>query len=85
MFTLFWVIFVMVMKQKKSQMETMGMDACMMIGYHNKVSKIVANQSFYSNNGSHPLHRVLALLNNDIGINFEERSINHKHYKMHTV
>ena len=33
---------------KNSQMETMGMDACMMIGYHNKVSKIVANQSFYS-------------------------------------
>ena len=33
---------------KTSQMETIGMDACMMIGYHNKVSKIVANQSFYS-------------------------------------
>ncbi len=33
---------------KNSQMQTMGMDACMMIGYHNKVSKIVANQSFYS-------------------------------------
>jgi hypothetical protein len=33
---------------KNSQMETMGMDACMMIGYHNKVSKIVAIQSFYS-------------------------------------
>ena len=33
---------------KNSQMETMGMDACMMIGYHNKVSKTVANQSYYS-------------------------------------
>jgi hypothetical protein len=33
---------------KNSQMETMGMDACVIIGYHNKVSKIVANQSFYS-------------------------------------
>jgi len=33
---------------KNSQMETMGMDACMMIGYHNKVNKIVANQSYYS-------------------------------------
>jgi len=29
-------------------METMGMDACMMIEYHNKVSKTVANQSYYS-------------------------------------
>jgi D-aminopeptidase len=35
---------------KNSQMETMGMDACMMIGYHNKVSKktVATNQSFYS-------------------------------------
>ncbi len=33
---------------KDSQMETMGKDASMMIGYHNKVSKIAANQSFYS-------------------------------------
>jgi len=33
---------------KNSQMETMGMDACMMIGYHNKVNKTVANQSYYS-------------------------------------
>jgi len=33
---------------KNSQMETMGMDACVMIGYHNKVSKTVANQSNYS-------------------------------------
>ncbi len=29
-------------------METMGMDAYMMIGYHDKVSKTVANQSYYS-------------------------------------
>jgi len=28
-----------------SQMETMGMDAYMMIGYHDKVSKTVANQN----------------------------------------
>ena len=28
---------------KNSQMETMGMDACMMIGYHDKVSQTVAN------------------------------------------
>jgi len=28
---------------KNSQMETMGMDAYMMIGYHGKVSKFVAN------------------------------------------
>jgi FAD synthase len=33
---------------KNSQMETMGMDACMMIGYHNKVSKTEANQSYHS-------------------------------------
>ena len=33
---------------KDSQLETMGKDASMMIGYHNKVSKIAANQSFYS-------------------------------------
>ncbi len=25
-------------KSKNSQIETMGMDSCMMIGYHNKVS-----------------------------------------------
>jgi len=33
---------------KNSQMETMGMDAYMMIGYHDKVSKTLANQSYYS-------------------------------------
>jgi hypothetical protein len=33
---------------KNSQTETMGMDACMMIGYHNKVSKTEANQSYHS-------------------------------------
>jgi len=33
---------------KNSQMETMGADACLMIGYHNRVSKTVANQSYYS-------------------------------------
>ncbi len=35
-------------KSKNSQMETMGMDACMMIGYHDKVSKNEANQSYNS-------------------------------------
>ncbi len=35
-------------KSKNSQMETMGMDACMMIGYHDKVSKNEANQSYHS-------------------------------------
>jgi len=29
-------------------METMGMDACLMIGYHNKVSKNEADQSYNS-------------------------------------
>ncbi len=33
---------------KNSQTETMGMDDCMMIGYHNKVSKTEANQSYHS-------------------------------------
>ncbi len=35
-------------KSKNSQMETMGMDSCMIFGYHNKVSETQANQSFYS-------------------------------------
>jgi hypothetical protein len=35
-------------ESKNSQMETMGMDACMMIGYHDKVSKNEANQSYNS-------------------------------------
>ncbi len=35
-------------ESKNSQMETMGMDSCMMFGYHNKVSETQANQSFYS-------------------------------------
>ena len=46
---------------KNSQMETMGMDACMMIEYHNKVSKTVANQSYYSKleNYVHLIYHVL--------------------------
>jgi hypothetical protein len=35
-------------KSKNSQMKTMGMDSCMMIGYHDKVSETEANQSFHS-------------------------------------
>ncbi len=35
-------------ENKNSQMETMGMDSCMIFGYHNKVSETQANQSFYS-------------------------------------
>ena len=51
-----------------SQMETMGMDACMMIGYHNKVSKIVANQSFYSKleNYDHLTYHVFSMNNRTI-------------------
>ena len=46
---------------KNSQMETMGMDAYMMIGYHDKVSKTVANQSYYSklDNYVHLIYHVL--------------------------
>ena len=53
---------------KNSQMETMGMDACMMIGYHNKVSKIVANQSFYSKleNYDHLTYHVFSMNNRTI-------------------
>jgi hypothetical protein len=44
-------------------METMGMDACMMIGYHDKVSKTEANQSYYSKleNYVHFTHYVFLL------------------------
>ncbi len=46
---------------KNSQMETMGMDAYMMIGYHDKVSKTVANRSYYSKleNYVHLIYHVL--------------------------
>jgi hypothetical protein len=46
---------------KNSQMETMGMDACMMIGYHDKVSQTVANRSYYSKleNYVHLVYHVL--------------------------
>jgi hypothetical protein len=44
-------------------METMGMDACMMIGYHDKVSKTEANQSYHSKleNYVHFTHYVFLL------------------------
>jgi hypothetical protein len=50
-------------ESKNSQMETMGMDACMMIGYHNKVSKTEANQSYHSKleNYVHFTHYVFLL------------------------
>ena len=51
---------------KNSQMETMGMDACMMIGYHDKVSQTVANRSYYSKleNYVHLIYHVLTLVIN---------------------
>ena len=36
-------------KSKNSQMETMGMDSCMIIGYHNKVSEYDATYHFILN------------------------------------
>jgi len=50
-------------ESKNSQMETMGMDACMMIGYHDKVSKNEANQSYNSKleNYVHFTHYVFLL------------------------
>jgi hypothetical protein len=36
-------------ESKNSQMETMGMDSCMIFGYHDKVSETWANQSFIPN------------------------------------
>ena len=50
-------------ESKNSQMETMGMDACMMIGYHDKVSKNEANQSYHSKleNYVHLTHYVFLL------------------------
>jgi hypothetical protein len=35
-------------ESKNSQMETMGMDSCLIFGYHNKLSETQANQSFHS-------------------------------------
>jgi hypothetical protein len=35
-------------ESENSQMETMGMNSCMIFGYHNKVNETQANQSFYS-------------------------------------
>jgi hypothetical protein len=35
-------------ESKNSQMETMGMDSCMIIGFHDKVSETQGNQSYYS-------------------------------------
>jgi hypothetical protein len=50
-------------ESKNLQMETMGMDACMMIGYHDKVSKTEANQSYHSKleNYVHFTHYVFLL------------------------
>ena len=50
-------------ESKNLQMETMGMDACMMIGYHDKVSKNEANQSYNSKleNYVHLTHYVFLL------------------------
>jgi len=50
-------------ESKNLQMETMGMDACMMIGYHDKVSKNEANQSYNSKleNYVHFTHYVFLL------------------------
>ena len=50
-------------ESKNSQMETMGMDSCMMIGYHDKVSKTEANQSYHSKleNYVHFTHYVFLL------------------------
>jgi len=52
---------------KNSQMETMGMDAYMMIGYHDEVSKTVANQSYYSKleNYVHLIYHVLKSVINE--------------------
>jgi hypothetical protein len=52
-------------ESKNLQMETMGMDACMMIGYHDKVSKNEANQSYNSKleNYVHLTHYVFLLHN----------------------
>ena len=52
---------------KNSQMETMGMDACMMIGYHDKVSQTVANRSYYSKleNYVHLIYHVLKSVINE--------------------
>jgi hypothetical protein len=48
LFILSWEIFVTKVIAKSTQwMEDMGHDACVMVGYHNKVSVFIQNMQYY--------------------------------------